>query len=143
MRLTGPRKPGCEVFPAARSDGFLVGEPSPGDVRALKGLGQLVCPFAGPGEDSDRFRGQPLAKPAADLGHTRSDLNFDRWVSCEPRRGPSEQASSASALLFAPVHVVADLSEHAVGVAAYPPYAEYQERAADRVIPVFVAEPVA
>jgi deazaflavin-dependent oxidoreductase (nitroreductase family) len=31
----------------------------------------------------------------------------------------------------------------AVGVAAYPPYAEYQERAADRVIPVFVAEPVA
>jgi deazaflavin-dependent oxidoreductase (nitroreductase family) len=31
----------------------------------------------------------------------------------------------------------------AISVDAFPPYAEYKERAADRVIPVFVAEPVA
>jgi deazaflavin-dependent oxidoreductase (nitroreductase family) len=30
----------------------------------------------------------------------------------------------------------------AVGVDAFPPYAEYKERAGERVIPVFVAEPV-
>ena len=31
----------------------------------------------------------------------------------------------------------------AISVDAFPPYAEYKVRAADRVIPVFVAEPVA